>query len=342
MKNKIRVAVLGSTGYVGMELVKILSNHSQVDINFLGSETIHGSYLNNINSTKEYNELPLLKPNNNFNAEDSDYVFLALPHAVSNKYVKKYFNKINIIDLSADFRLDNFDVYKKNYGNEHECKEYLNNFIYGLVEINREKILDSKNIAVPGCYPTSILLPLIPLIKNKLIDTKNIIIDSKSGYSGAGKKFDFNKMKSKNDYNFYNYNTNNHRHIAEIKQELNKHNSDNEVKFSFNPHILPNFRGMISTIYCDLNNGIKKTDIINLFQNLQKINPFIKYIDNDEVLDFFSIQNSNYCKIKTFNHYSEDKLIIVSAIDNLIKGAAGQAVQCFNIAENIEETLSLV
>ncbi len=342
MKNKIRVAVLGSTGYVGMELVKILSNHSQVDINFLGSETIHGSYLNNINSTKEYNELPLLKPNNSFNAEDSDYVFLALPHAVSNKYVKKYFNKINIIDLSADFRLDNFDVYRKNYGNEHECKEYLNNFIYGLVEINREKILDSKNIAVPGCYPTSILLPLIPLIKNKLIDTKNIIIDSKSGYSGAGKKFDFNKMKSKNDYNFYNYNTNNHRHIAEIKQELNKHNSDNEVKFSFNPHILPNFRGMISTIYCDLNNGIKKTDIINLFQNLQKINPFIKYIDNDEVLDFFSIQNSNYCKIKTFNHYSEDKLIIVSAIDNLIKGAAGQAVQCFNIAENIEETLSLV
>ncbi len=342
MKNKIRVAVLGSTGYVGMELVKILSNHYHVEINFLGSETIHGSYLNNIKGTKEYNELPLLKPNNSFNAEDSDYVFLALPHAVSNKYVKKYFNKINIIDLSADFRLDNFDVYKKNYGNEHECKEYLNNFIYGLVEINREKILDSKNIAVPGCYPTSILLPLIPLIKNKLIDTKNIIIDSKSGYSGAGKKFDFNKMKSKNDYNFYNYNTNNHRHIAEIKQELNKHNSDNEVKFSFNPHILPNFRGMISTIYCDLNSGIKKTDIINLFQNLQKINPFIKYIDNDEVLDFFSIQNTNYCKIKTFDHYSEDKLIIVSAIDNLIKGAAGQAVQCFNIAENIEETLSLV
>ena len=195
---------------------------------------------------------------------------------------------------------------------------------------------------MPGCYPTSILLPLIPLIKNKLIDTKNIIIDSKSGYSGAGKKFDFNKMKSKNDYNFYNYNTNNHRHIAEIKQELNKHGSENEVKFSFNPHILPNFRGMISTIYCDLNNGIQKTDIINLFQNLQKINPFIKYIDNDEVLDFFSIQNSNYCKIKVFDHYSDDKLIIVSAIDNLIKGAAGQAVQCFNIAENIEETVSLV
>ena len=132
MKNKIRVAVLGSTGYVGMELVKILSNHSYVDINFLGSETIHESYLNNIDNTQEYNQLPLLRPNNSFNTEDSDYVFLALPHAVSNKYVKKYFDKINIIDLSADFRLDSFDIYKKNYGNEHECKELLKDFIYGL------------------------------------------------------------------------------------------------------------------------------------------------------------------------------------------------------------------
>ena len=150
MKNKIRVAVLGSTGYVGMEIVKILSNHSYVDINFLGSETIHNSYLNNIDKTQEYNQLPLLKPNDSFNPTYSDYVFLALPHAVSNKYVKKYFDKINIIDLSADFRLDNFDVYKKNYGNKHECKEYLEDFIYGLAEINRDKILNSKNIAVPA------------------------------------------------------------------------------------------------------------------------------------------------------------------------------------------------
>ncbi len=342
MKNKIKVAVLGSTGYVGMEIVNILSEHSNVDINFLGSDSIHGIFLNNIDNTKQYSNLPLLNLNDNFKVEDSDYVFLALPHAVSNKYVKKYFNKIKIIDLSADFRLDNFEIYKKNYGDEHECEQYLNSFIYGLAEINRDKIINSKNIAVPGCYPTSVLLPLIPLLKNNLIDNKNIIIDSKSGYSGAGKKFDFNKMKSKNDYNFYNYNTNNHRHIAEIQQELNKHNSQNEVKFSFNPHILPNFRGMISTIYCDLNNGIKKTEIINLFQELQNTNPFLEFIADDKILDFFSIQNSNYCKIKILDHYSEDKLIIVSAIDNLIKGAAGQAVQCFNIAENIEETLSLL
>ena len=342
MKNKYKVAVLGSTGYVGMELVKILSNHSNVDINFLGSETLQGSFQKNIDNTKEYNYLPLLSSNKNFNAEDNDFVFLALPHAISNKYVKKFINKTKIIDLSADFRLDNFQDYESNYGNEHECKEYLSRFIYGLAEINRNKIINSDNIAVPGCYPTSVLLPLIPLIKNNLIDTNNIIIDSKSGYSGAGKKFDFNKMKSKNDYNFYNYNTNNHRHVAEIKQELKKHNSQNEVLLSFNPHILPNFRGMISTIYCNLNYNIKKSDITNLFKEFQNINPFIKFITDDEILDFFSIQNSNYCKIKLFEHYSDDKIIIVSAIDNLIKGAAGQAVQCFNIAENIEETESLL
>ena len=342
MKNKFKVAVLGSTGYVGKELVKILSNHPSVDINFLGSESEHGTFLTNINNTKEYSNLPILSSNENFNAEFSDYVFLALPHSVSNKYVKKFYDKIKIIDLSADFRLDNFEDYKKYYGNVHECKEYLNSFIYGLVEINRKKIENSKNIAVPGCYPTSILLPLIPLIENKLIKTKNIIIDSKSGYSGAGKKFNLNQIKSKNDYNFYNYSTNNHRHIAEIKQELNKSNSQNEVKFSFNPHILPNFRGMISTIYCDLNKNINKSDLDSFLRELQIKNPFLKILNNDETLDFFAIQNSNYCKIKLFDHYSDDKIIIVSGIDNLIKGAAGHAVQCFNIAENIDETVSLL
>ena len=342
MSEKISVAILGSTGYVGLELVKILSKHPNVDIVFLGTENSPNISIQKFDSSIDSSNIPDTQLNRDFDYNKADTVFLALPHNISNEYVKLFYNKVQIIDLSADFRLDNYDDYKKNYGNEHECKEYLNNFIYGLAEINREKILDSKNIAVPGCYPTSILLPLIPLIKNKLINTDNIIIDSKSGYSGAGKKFDFNKMKSKNDYNFYNYNTNNHRHIAEIKQELNKHNSENEVKFSFNPHILPNFRGMISTIYCDLNNSIKKTDIINLLKELEKINPFLKYIENDETLDFFSIQNSNYCKIKVFDHYSDDKLILVSAIDNLIKGAAGQAVQCFNIAEKIQETVSLV
>ena len=342
MKNIFNVAVLGSTGYVGMELVKILSKHENININFLGSETKQGKFLTNIENNKEYNNLPILQDNNNFEPSSADYVFIALPHGVSNKYVKKFFNKINIIDLSADFRLDDFNVFKKYYGDIHECKELISEFVYGLVEINRKKISKSKNFAIPGCYPTSILLPLIPLIKNNLIQTDNIIIDSKSGFSGAGKKFDLNQIKSNDNLNFYNYNTNNHRHISEIKQELSKYIINQKINFSFNPHILPNFRGMISTIYCDLNNNINKKNIIEELKNFEKNNTFIKYIEDNEKLDFFSIQNTNYCKIKIFDHHSDDKIIIVSGIDNLIKGASGQAVQCFNLSAGLEETTALL
>ncbi len=341
MNNIINVAVLGSTGYVGNELVKILSNHKNVNINFLGSESINNEYLVNFESNKKYTNLPLVQNNKNFDPSISEYVFLALPHGVSNEYVNKYINKIKIIDLSADFRLDNINLYTKVYGDNHICSEYLNNFIYGLVEINKTIIAKSSNIAVPGCYPTSILLPLIPLIKNNLIKTDNIIIDSKSGYSGAGKKFDLKKIKSDKDLNFYNYNTNSHRHISEIKQELMKFISNEKLLLSFNPHILPNFRGMMSTIYCDLDKNIRKNDVSTLLKNFAKKNYFIKFIENDEILDFYNVQNTNFCKIKLFNSHSDNKIIIVSNIDNLIKGAAGQAVQCFNLMANFDETLSL-
>ena len=342
MKNILNVAVLGSSGYVGMELVYFLSKHKNVNINFLGTETDQGNYLKNISNTKTYNNLPILKKNNQFNPENTDYVFLALPHAISNKYVKKLFNKIKIIDLSADFRLDDIEIYKENYGDNHLCQELLNKFTYGLVETYREKIIESNNIAVPGCYPTSILLPLIPLLKKNIISTNNIIIDSKSGYSGAGKKFDIKNIKLNNKLNFYNYNTNEHRHISEIKQELQKNTSNKIINFSFNPHILPNFRGMISTIYCELNHSFNIDNVKDIFTSFENNNPFIKFIKNDERLDFFSIQFTNLCKIKILKHHSHDKLIIVSAIDNLIKGAAGQAVQCFNLMEGIDETSALI
>ena len=342
MKKVIKVAVLGATGYVGMELVKILTKHNSVKITFLGSDTTHNKYLKNIDNTKEYNQLPLLKKNEEYEPSYSDYVFLALPHGISNKFVNDFYNKVNIIDLSADFRLDNIETYNQNYGDNHSCGKYLKNFNYGLAEIYRDKINKSKNIAVPGCYPTSVLLPLIPLIQNNLIESNDIIIDSKSGYSGAGKKFDIGNLKSDNDYNFYNYNTNTHRHISEIKQELNKFISRNDLSISFNPHILPNFRGMMSTIYCNFKNNVNKKNIYEILRTFDEQNYFIKFMDETKKLDFFSVQNTNFCKIKIFNHHSENKIIIVSAIDNLIKGAAGQAVQCFNLIENFEETDALI
>ncbi len=342
MKNKIKVAVLGSTGYVGMELVKFLHQHKSVEINFLGSDSFQDTYLSNIENTIKYIDLPKLKNNKTFNPILSDYVFLALPHAISNQYVKDFYNQIKIIDLSADFRLNNKDDYIANYGNNHTCLEFLKSFVYGLAEINKKEIFNTNYISVPGCYPTSILLPLIPLIKNNLIKTDNIIIDSKSGYSGAGKKFDLKNIKLNNEFNFYNYNTNSHRHISEIRQELQKYNINKKLSFSFNPHILPNFRGMLSTIYCDINDKINFNHILELFKSFEESNYFIKLLDENERLDLFSVQNTNFCKIKIYNLKEEKKIIIVSCIDNLIKGASGQAIQCFNLMENFEETMGLV
>ena len=341
MSSKINVAVLGSTGYVGYELVKMLVHHPKVKINFLGCDSKINDTLFNKNKNLEFSKLPNLSLNNDFDVSKSDVVFLALPHGISHKYVKEYFNKIKIIDLSADFRLDSEEVYNENYKTIHSCSKLLQEFVYGLPEINKKLIINKNNIAVPGCYPTSILLPLIPLIREKLINTDNIIIDSKSGYSGAGKKFEIANIKNSNDLNFYNYKTNNHQHICEIKQELEKNNSKNNINFSFNPHIMPIFRGIMSTIYCDLTNNITTKDISNFYDNHYSNLPFVKIIKDKEKFDLFTVQNTNNCLIKLFPHSSDNKIIIVSVIDNLIKGAAGQAIQCFNIIYNFKESLSL-
>ena len=340
MKNSYRVAVLGSTGYVGLELVKILTKHPDVRINFLGSENSPNINIQKIDHNIKNNNLPNLSLNNDFDPSKSDVVFLALPHGVSHKYVKEIFNKIKIIDLSADFRLDHIDTYSSNYNNEHSCPNLLDKFIYGLPEIYSLDMINKSNIAVPGCYPTSILIPIIPLLQNNLLKTDNIIVDSKSGYSGAGKKFDLNNIKKYENLNFYNYNTNSHRHICEIQQELKKHTNE-LINFSFNPHILPIYRGMMSTIYCDLQDGVYYKDIYNTLFNFSKDLSFINFLDDNGKADFFSVQNTNNCLIKLYKHHSDSKIIIVSLIDNLLKGAAGQAVQSLNIILNLDEKLAL-
>ena len=340
MKKKIKVAVLGCTGYTGLELLYLLSNHSDVLINFLGSSSNKGKKISSFDNRLKSKKFPSINNINEIDYLNNDVVFLALPHNISQNIVKDNFNKSIFIDLSADFRLDNKKIYEKNYNNKHLCGEYLKNFIYGLAEINHIKIKKSKHIAVPGCYPTSILLPLLPLLKKNIIKSSNLIIDSKSGYSGAGKNFDMNNIFKDDKINFYNYNTNKHRHICEIKQELEKV-TKSTVSFSFNPHILPIYRGIMSTIYCDLNKKMKKKDIMDFLKDYYKDNIFIKILEDKDKGDFFNVQNTNNCLIKVFENYDSKKIILVSLIDNLIKGAAGQAIQCMNIIFNIKEIKGL-
>ena len=340
MSEKISVAILGSTGYVGLELVKILSKHPNVDIVFIGTEKSPNISIQKLDSSIS-SSIPNTQLNRNFDCNTADTVFLALPHSVSNEYVKLFYDKIQIIDLSADFRLDDYEIYKENYGTNHSCPTLLKDFIYGLPEFNRKELVDSKNIAVPGCYPTSILIPTLPLLSNNLIKSSNLIFDSKSGYSGAGKKFDKANIKSVIDYNFFNYNTNQHRHICEIRQELEKKHKK-EVLFSFNPHILPNFRGMMSTIYCDFNEGVNQSDVIKCFEQLDSQNYFVDFKNDEQRADFFLVQKTNKCVLKIFKHYDDSKIIIISLIDNLLKGAAGQAVQCFNLSKGFDESSGLI
>jgi len=342
MSKKVSVAILGSTGFVGLELIKILSKHPNVNIVFFGTENNPDTLLKDIDPSIHLPNNPTTKLNETLDPSYVDTVFLALPHGVSHKYVKSFYDKLQIIDLSADFRLDDIETYKINYDEKHCIPNLLKEFLYGLPEINKDTLINAKNIAVPGCYPTSVLIPLIPLLKNNIINSKNIIIDSKSGYSGAGKKFDLHNIKNSKDFNFFNYNTNTHRHICEIRQELKKNTKHSEVLFSFNPHVLPNFRGMMSTIYCDLLQDMTKIDVINCFNDMAIKNQFINFLQNDQRADFFSIQNTNNCVLKIFDHYDSSKVIIVSLIDNLIKGAAGQAVQCFNLSQGLDESSALI
>ncbi len=340
MNNKIKAAVLGCTGYTGLELVNILAKHPNVKISFLGSQNHSGDNINQYDDRFKDLVLPELNLLEKINYSELDVVFFALQQSVSQNIIKNNIGKSVFIDLSADFRIQDPNIYKENYKLEHQCPSLLKEFVYGLPEINSINIKNSKNIAVPGCYPTSILLPLIPLLKNDLIQTDNIIIDSKSGYSGAGKKFNINNIKLDNDLNFYNYNTNNHRHVCEIYQELNKFSNSN-VRFSFNPHILPIFRGLMSTIYCDLKAGCNKNEIIFSLKKEYSDNFFINIIDNNISADFFSVCKTNKCLIKLFEHSSDDKIIIVCLIDNLLKGASGQAVQCMNLIFGLDDNIGL-
>ena len=340
MKNILSAAVIGCTGYTGLELIKILYKHPRVKINFLGSRSSEGKKIENFEPKFKKFSLPKINKIKNLDYSLFDIVFLALPSSLSQNIIKKNFGKCNFIDLSADFRFKNPKKYQKNYQIKHRCPELLNNFVYGLAEINKKNILKADNISVPGCYPTSILLPLYPLIRNKFISTKNIIIDSKSGYSGAGrnikKKFKFKHLLD----SISAYGTGSHRHLSEIEQELRKA-SNNKINVNFTPHLIPTFRGILSSIYLDTKN-VSAKKIYDILKNYHKKNYFVKISKYNEPIGTGDVINTNFCKISVCKNREKNKIIIISAIDNLIKGASGQAVQNMNVAYKINETTGLL
>ncbi len=340
-KNRINAAVIGATGYVGLDLVKILSKHPNVTIKHLCAKKNIGKEISFFDKTIK-KKLPIVESFKKIQWKSINILFLSLPNGEAQKMIKKLYYKYNhlkFIDLSADFRLENHNLYKKNYKNNHLAKNLINKTIYSIAELTKNKILSYRIISNPGCYPTSIQIPLIPLFEKKIIDYKNIIIDSKSGYSGAGKNYR-QKFKFKNFYSStYAYSVNYHRHMAEIDQEFNK--ISNKINFTFNPHLVPTFRGILSSIYLTKKKNISTNKINSYLKKYYKNNNFIKINKVNSPLGTGNVLNTNNCEISICDTRVKNKIIIFSAIDNLIKGAAGQAVQNMNLMYKLRETTGL-
>ena len=342
VNNKITVAVIGATGYTGLDLVLMLSKHPKVKIINLCATKNLGKNINFFDKRIK-KKLPRITSIKKVNWKNLDLVFLSLPDGEAQKIIKNNYHineKIKFIDLSADFRLDNFKIYEKNYKKKHSAKKLIKNSIYSLPELNRIEIQKYRIISNPGCYPTSIQIPLIPLIKKKLIKNENITIDSKSGYSGAGKNLE-KKFLHKNLYSsIFAYKPRNHRHVCEIDQQLKKL-TNKKVNFSFNPYLLPTFRGILSSIYVYTNKGISGNSLRNCLIKYYKKSKFIKILNINSPLGSGNVLNTNYCEISVCETRVKNKFIIFSAIDNLVKGASGQAIQNMNILFKFPETLGL-
>jgi N-acetyl-gamma-glutamyl-phosphate reductase len=260
-------------------------------------------------------------------------VFTALPNGEAQNIAKYLSKDITLIDLAADFRLENSSDYLKWYKQKHRATNLIKKSLYSIPEINGAELNKYQIISCPGCYPTSILLPLIPLFESNLVKVKNIIIDSKSGYSGAGRGV-HKKYKNKNLYESLSaYGVGFHRHNSEIDQVLKKF-TKKKITFSFTPHLSPMFRGILSTIYIDLENGVTQSKVINKLSNYYKDDLFIKILNPDEIISTNDVINTNNCFISICRSKYKNKIIILSAIDNLIKGGAGQAVQNLNMKFN--------
>ncbi|MDC0200606.1 N-acetyl-gamma-glutamyl-phosphate reductase [Candidatus Pelagibacter sp.] len=338
---KLNALIAGSTGYIGVQLIKLLIKHPNINIKYLCGNTSKGKAISYFDKSLKNKKLPrIIKFNNNL-LHATDLVFTALPNGEAQKISNNLLKKNILIDLSADFRLKSAKAYLKWYKNKHKSITNIKNSIYALPEISKKNLKKYKIISCPGCYPTSVLLPLIPLIKMNLIKFENIIVDSKSGYSGAGRSV-HKKYVNKNLYESLSaYGVGFHRHNSEIQQELNYH-SKKKVKFIFTPHLSPMFRGILSTIYLDIKKGVNINHVSSKLKNFYKNDAFVKILPTNSHISTNDVINTNYCHVSVCKSKYRNKLIILSAIDNLIKGGAGQAIQNLNYYFGFNEKKGLI
>ena len=337
-----KVIVSGATGYTGLEIIKILLRHPKVEIAAISAVVDKPQKLSEIfpELKNRFDMLCEQKSIEQLLNTGAEVVFLALPHTVSMEFAPHFLKKgMKVIDLSADFRLNSADSYQKYYAHEHKCKEYLSTSVYGLPELFRDKIKNAKLLANPGCFPTAAILSLAPLMLKMPKDITDIIIDAKTGVTGAGRKaalaFHFAELSE----NIWAYKIGVHQHAPEINQLLGDL-AKKDINVLFVPHVAPIKRGIFETIYVKTNKTQSPKDLVKLYKDFYKNETFVRVYDEGKFPQAKDIFNTNFCDIGITA--SADKIIITSCIDNLIKGAAGQAVQNMNIMCGFEETLGLL
>ena len=333
---KLNVLVAGSTGYIGVQLIKLLIKHKGVNIKYLCGNSSIGKKISFYDKSLVSKKLPKIIKFDKKYLKDIDLIFTALPNGEAQGISKHLLNKNTLIDLAADFRLDKASDYLKWYKIKHKAVKNIKKSIYSLPEIIGKKVKNYNIISCPGCYPTTVLLPLIPLIEKKLIKTQNIIIDSKSGFSGAGRGV-YKKYRNKNlNESLRAYGVGFHKHNSEIQQEIDKF-SKSKFDFTFTPHLTPMFRGILSTIYVDLNKGINIQNLEKTLHKKYSKSRFVKILKTGSLLSTNDVINTNNCHIAICKTKYKNRVIILSTIDNLIKGGAGQAIQNMNIKFNFPE-----
>jgi N-acetyl-gamma-glutamyl-phosphate reductase len=334
----IKVGIIGGTGYTGVELLRLLAVHPEVSIDVITSRGEAGKLVADLYpNLRGHLDISFSEPNIEA-LKKCDVVFSATPNGVLMNYARELYEAgVKLIDLAADFRIQDIDTWEQWYGMKHVCPELVTKAIYGMPEMNRSEIKGAQIVANPGCYVTAATLALLPLVEQQSISLNGIVIDGKSGVTGAGRGANVGTLYSEVTDSFKAYAVSGHRHHPEIEQNLSISANQN-VGLTFVPHLVPMQRGILATIYVDLNDGV---DVSELFRAKYENEPFVDILPEGVFPETRSVRSSNMCRIAFCQPKVGDKLVLMSVIDNLTKGAAGQAVQNMNIMFGFDEITAL-
>jgi N-acetyl-gamma-glutamyl-phosphate reductase len=334
----IKVGIVGGTGYTGVELLRLLARHPNVSLQVITSRSEAGMAVSDLfPNLRGHVDLVFSEPDADTLAQ-CDVVFFATPHTVAMASVPELIKRgTRVIDLSADFRLKDQAVWEQWYNTQHTCPELFDQAVYGLPEIHREKIKTATLVAVPGCYPTATELGFLPLLEAGIVDASHLIADAKTGVSGAGRKANIPMLMAEASGSFKAYGVSGHRHLPEIREILSAH-VGTAVDLTFIPHLAPMIRGIHATLYARLN---KHVDLQALFESRYQDEPFVDVMPAGSLPETRSVQGANVCRIAVHQPQNSDTVVVLSVIDNLVKGASGQAIQNMNIMFGLEETAGI-